>query len=829
MELNDCRIHFCGRAQKDIMTRTKKLLFLVILILLVGCRRQPAEVGEVTPTPTVESPASLKEEGAVCNRNQECASCYCHFSDISTKMGVCGVPSQMTELLLPNGEERLLDFLNVTIQDGSIDIGNDVLHMNVVFEGMVMAMTDTRTGQQRMTGYLDGFNHPEIIQAETQVLLLYHFDGSPDVGVVIEMEGDSVYLSLKMERDTATEGIDFPGGIQTQTGEWLVLPLASGVIVPVNEVDLWGFSFFTWKSSMNFLGVLDAAQETGFLMRMEESWSSEAYFENNNTGDPIAIYPVHLPEHGVFSQMRHMTFTFIESGGYVTMAHKQREYAEQAGFVKTFNEKIEENPNVEKLIGAVDFHLGCGNPWVIEELPLFGIDKALINFHGGYYVSEAEQCPTDIQIANKLGFLTGRYDIFTDVWNPAEIQDDWVRTEGYPQDVIVTEDGSLQEGWVHVDENGSYQGYYTSSATHIDHGLLRIEADLAANPYTARFLDVELASSLIEDYSESHPATREADMYYRMQALSLLKDGFNLVTGSEEFHEWALPFLDYSEGTMTIVPEENAGYDWATPVTEVSADYLKFNISPYYRIPLEQLVYHDSHVTTWYTGDGASKVPSAWDDKDLFNALYGSMPLFLPPDIAYWVENRLRFIDSYYLAAMVFRETGTAKMIDHRILTDDRLVQETEFENGWVVTVNFGNAPYADARYPFALAPKGMFATDGTHVISRVVMGGGTTIYVHMADRMYLHPAVGGVEYAGFRTSDSVLLLWGEDGDYQLNLLSGQRRVQINTETIPMKLYAGHFEDINGDVVTYKDLGNNWIEVMVDVGTDIIRWVNSTE
>ena len=280
---------------------------------------------------------------------------------------------------------------------------------------------------------------------------------------------------------------------------------------------------------------------------------------------------------------------------------------------------------------------------------------------------------------------------------------------------------------------------------------------------------------------------------------------------------------------MTIVPEENAGYDWATPVTEVSADYLKFNISPYYRIPLEQLVYHDSHITTWYTGDGASKVPSAWDDKDLFNALYGSMPLFLPPDIAYWVENRLRFIDSYYLAAMVFRETGTAKMIDHRILTDDRLVQETEFENGWVVTVNFGNAPYADARYPFALAPKGMFATDGTDVISRVVMGGGTTIYVHMADRMYLHPAVGGVEYAGFRTSDSVLLLWGDDGDYQLNLLSGQRRVQINTETIPMKLYAGHFEDINGDVVTYKDLGNNWIEVMVDEGTDIIRWVNSTE
>lgn len=811
------------------MTRMKQLLFLVILWMAAGCSSQSAPPEEIVATPTIEIVAPL-ELGDECRLNRECASYYCHFESFSAETGVCGKSPQMQDHLSPSGEERSLDRLTVKIKEETVEVSNAVLQVEIALEGMVMTMTDTRTGQQRVTGYLDGYNHPDITETETQLMLVYHFEDASDVGLVIRMEDEDLHLTFKMLRNEETEGIDFPGGIPTQPGEWLVLPLASGVIVPVEDVDLWGFSFFTWKSSMNFLGVLDAAQETGFLLRMEESWSSEVYFEDSGSGKPITIHPVHLPEKGQFAQMRHMTLSFIDKGGYISMAQKQREYAEQVGVVKTLTEKIEENPNVEKLIGAVDFYLGCGNPWVIEELPLYGIDKALINFHGTYYVSEEDQCPAEIQVANKLGFLTGRYEILTDVWNPDEMNEAWVRNEGYPEDVIVTSDGKLQEGWLYKEDGlfgKEFQGYYTSSATHFDHGLPRVAADLDQNPYTARFLDVELASSLFEDYSELHPATREEDMYYRMQALSLFANGFDLVTGSEEFREWAVPFHQYSEGTMTIVPAENAGYDWQTPITAVSDDYIDFNISPQYRIPLQQLVYHDSHVTTWYTGDGATKVPSVWDDKDLFNALYGSMPLFFPPDMAYWEENRMRFIDSYHIGSLVFRETGTVKMVDHRILTEDRLVQETEFENGWVVTANFRDIPFEDPRFPFQLAAKGLYATDGTQVIARVMMGGGPTIYVNLEDRIYLHPSAGGVEYGGFRTSGSVLLLRDEEGSYQLNLLDGQRRIQLNTFMIGMNMYVGQFQDINGDVLTYKSLGGSWIEVMVDEGTDIIRWMNT--
>ena len=61
---------------------------------------------------------------------------------------------------------------------------------------------------------------------------------------------------------------------------------------------------------------------------------------------------------------------------------------------------------------------------------------------------------------------------------------------------------------------------------------------------------------------------------------------------------------------------------------------------------------------------------------------------------AIWRENRDRFVESYQTATPVARATGYSEMLSHRWLTADHAVQQTEFANGVVVTVNFGDAPY---------------------------------------------------------------------------------------------------------------------------------------
>ena len=59
-----------------------------------------------------------------------------------------------------------------------------------------------------------------------------------------------------------------------------------------------------------------------------------------------------------------------------------------------------------------------------------------------------------------------------------------------------------------------------------------------------------------------------------------------------------------------------------------------------------------------------------------------------------WQQNRDRFVQSYQTATPVARATGYSEMLSHRWLTDDHAVQQTEFANGIVVTVNFGDQPY---------------------------------------------------------------------------------------------------------------------------------------
>jgi hypothetical protein len=139
---------------------------------------------------------------------------------------------------------------------------------------------------------------------------------------------------------------------------------------------------------------------------------------------------------------------------------------------------------------------------------------------------------------------------------------------------------------------------------------------------------------------------------------------------------------------------------WDTVPPEVA----KFQLGHRYRLPLWELVYHDCVVAQWYWGDYNNKLPSLWDKRDLFNALYGTPPMFMF-NRQLWQKEKARFVQSYQAATPVARAAGYAEMTDHRSLTPDRDVQQTTFANGVTVTVNFGEKPYEQGE--LKLAPMG--------------------------------------------------------------------------------------------------------------------------
>ena len=111
-----------------------------------------------------------------------------------------------------------------------------------------------------------------------------------------------------------------------------------------------------------------------------------------------------------------------------------------------------------------------------------------------------------------------------------------------------------------------------------------------------------------------------------------------------------------------------------------------------YRLPLWELVYHDCVVAQWYWGDYNNKLPAIWRKRDLFNALYGTPPMYMfSPDM--WEKDK-RVRPELQDGAPVARATGYSEMTDHRFLTPDRSVQQTRFANGVRVTANFSPSPY---------------------------------------------------------------------------------------------------------------------------------------
>jgi hypothetical protein len=160
-----------------------------------------------------------------------------------------------------------------------------------------------------------------------------------------------------------------------------------------------------------------------------------------------------------------------------------------------------------------------------------------------------------------------------------------------------------------------------------------------------------------------------------------------------------VPYLHYFEGMESLGPYRlpDSGYDLVTRKTPTK-DFLDFQVGTDYRIPLFQLVYHDCVVSYWYWGDSSNRLVEYWDERDLFNALYGTGPLWVV-DPGIWEKSKERFLRSYRDATVVARATATAELVDHVFLTPDKRVQRSRFSDGTEVTANFSKRPYLDPKF----------------------------------------------------------------------------------------------------------------------------------
>jgi hypothetical protein len=634
-----------------------------------------------------------------------------------------------------------------------------------------------------------------------------------NISIGFTIRDEDIRINLSADSSSSfTSLIQFPGKISSRENDYLIVPRATGVISSVKDKFPFGdFLMYAWKSTMSFVGVTNLT--TGYMIVSDDPWDTYIQFTKSSNENYFSPQIIHKDEKGKFGHDRTMFIVPAFNNGYVEMCRWYRNHVKELGYLKSFKQKIIENPNVEKLFGAVDFWALNNNfrtSEFLDSLINYGIDKAIISLGGSWYN------PLDlsriIDSINNKGLLSSRYDIYTDVWPPTHPEWNWFRTEGYPDDIIVKKDGSLQEGWLsYVNRTIPFQGYVACSQTHTKYAEKWISEDLGKNKYNCRFIDVELAASLYECYSPHHPLGRKQDAFYRIQLLDKVKNRFNLVTGSEEARDFAFPVCDFGEGTMTIRPADNAGYDWSTPLSSGGIDYESLNVNPAIRVPLHGLVYHDVHVPTWYTGDGVSKVPSVWDDKDLLNILYASMPLFMPPDYNYWFVNKEKFITSYHLISSISRSTGLEQMTDHKMLSGNWKVQQTSFSNGWKVTANFDLSPFifGDKTIP----SKGFYASNGSDEVYRLEENNKTIAVAKLSDRIFINTYGNEFIKNGIRVNGSVFMKKLDD-HLDLSFIGSQKYIDINPDMLPWSISnLKVFIKNNPQELQTEKLSDGWIRI----------------
>jgi len=414
---------------------------------------------------------------------------------------------------------------------------------------------------------------------------------------------------------------------------------------------------------------------------------------------------------------RRMRIELVE-GGYVGMAQRYKEYARENGRYVTLQEKIERNPEFEKIIGAPDIKVYCftnrlNNPYfkawsepvltgyskvnttfeqvgeMAGELKALGVDKCMFLLGGwnrmGYDREHVDMWPPAepaggtkglaraAKVVKKQGYLFALHDNYDDFYPDAPSFDEKYILRDY--------DGMLHKGGV-WDGGLCYITCPSQREELLNRNMALVQKRIPLNAY---YFDVVTNTSHYECYDERHPMTRKEDLEYRLALLdNIVSRG--LVIGGERGTDWVMPVVGFCEGLSGGGTGYHRGLTYRSGLT----------------VPLFYLVYRECVVGYWQHGTPHGREDHA--NHVLLDLLYGQ-PSSWSIEYTQWEDLKPMIKETYDLLGRFHEKTAHLSMIDHQYLTEDYMVQKTLLKDGTEIWVNFGITTYE--KNGILLAPKG--------------------------------------------------------------------------------------------------------------------------
>lgn len=519
-------------------------------------------------------------------------------------------------------------------------------------------------------------------------------------------------LVLRFETSTEQKFI-FPRTGKNEKYEALIYPSGEGLFVPQNdsfwEKQLVGTSLGTedaltmpfWGHYSNFNTVTyilhdDLNSELQFLK--EKKLYTQLEHKFRKTGDHIRPFEISI---------------ILGDKSPIQPALEYKKYLKEKGYLKNLNEKAIENPEVQKLYGAIHIYLwGTGRS--LEALDRFQ-KLELTNLWLGYDQDPRSSnylvTPEIIQKGVKLGYLIGPYDSFHTMQNPKNADGiNNIFDDLYPAACIHDKNGKVNIGFggkgCHVSSEAfvlqqpKNKTLYSRVNTFVKTGI---------NSY---FLDCDATGELFDDYSSMHLMTKEKDRTNRIERMAYIAADKKMVLGSETAVSWAVSSIAFAHGNFSVhnaihwpfTKQKEYGVWWPQErpsfffkKVNASTDYITSKYDPRYRLPLFQTVFHESIITTDRWEISHLKIGNAVKVRELLELFYG-VPSIWSLDLEDIEKYGFHLKKLYSFFSPLHKAIVTEELKDFIWLDEDRKVQQIIFGNNAKLTanfsdVNFGNIP----------------------------------------------------------------------------------------------------------------------------------------
>lgn len=624
-------------------------------------------------------------------------------------------------------------------------IEDSTLRMELIRKEHVFIVTDTRTGHVWKSKAQPGIVITQIeeINGTTLALSLLDRQTNEKYTCTVSIEENGV-LSFEIDANdlrSSMEGISnyppsFTGDLEEP--KMLFTQRSNGVYIDLTDKTYGGKTLTVYGNTdcvdMPWVGVVDHKLGHGYMMLIETPTDARISFRDNR--DRVGEYwpqVTWINSMGTFRYARRISYRFSPGGGYVALAKMYREYVNEHGYVKTLEEKAREKPKVEWLKGAPVLWGGYvenDELGFVKEIRTYGITRGI--------VENAWAPKKHIEILTEWGYVAGEYHNFSDISaGERGINSDDVNKVAYRPWL----GAGPAEGWRTLE---GLQHYVRSSEFLQEVAERFLPERIEHYSHTLAFLDVTAAVDLMEDYHPDHTFDRRRDLENR-RALYEVPNDLGLIVGTEHGNDWIMDRVEIFEGAMSGPfwwDSWPAGHLVAPTREDLSYEYLKYGMGYENRIPLWELVYHDCAISTWYWGDNAGflyhAAPELADRKDLFNILYGTIPLFWRDDYSRdkrgygWDVNRARFLQTYHETCKLHEVIAFQEMVSHEFLSEDYALQRTVFGSGVEVVVNFGDEPrvYANGEVDVVLAPRGYYVNSSEIVQQKLWVDGDTVTLI---------------------------------------------------------------------------------------------------